>query len=161
LQAKKLRTSQLTEIKEKKHLNKLICSKISDLVHKELTQVKFAEKVHQTKGIDSDKGKLNKSNRKKNKNSKIRFKASSTPHLKEELLDFLVTNARKLKKVNQNWQYLQLNGIKSCNYQIQNQTKTLQIRYSEKRHNQTFHRLNAIANSGKWKITFRRRNDTK
>ena len=98
LQAKKIRSVKLVQMKEKKHLNKLITAKISNLIHSELKKVKFAEKVHQTKGNDYEKSKLNKSSRKKNKNSKLRFKASSTPLLKEELLDFMVTNAKKLKK---------------------------------------------------------------
>jgi hypothetical protein len=164
LQAKKIRNAQLVEIKEKKHLNKLICSKISQLLHKELTEVKFSEKIHQIKGNDHlEKSKSSKNSRKKNKNSKIRFKANSTSHLKEDLLDYLVVDAKKVKKgkqdvlemitkVNQNWQNQQLRDIKNCVNQIDNQVKTLTVRFTEKRYNQTFYRLKAIAKSGMYGV---------
>ena len=91
-----MRVDQLTKTLEKHHLNKLIASRVARVVHQELRQVKFSEKVYQTRKDDTVKS--GKGSRKKTKNSKIRFKASKTEHLSEALLDFLVIREKKLKQ---------------------------------------------------------------
>lgn len=100
LQTEKIRKAQLIEKKEKLHLNKLICSKISQIMHKELLKVKFTERVwnnSKNEEIQSETVKTAKNSRKK-KNTKIRLKANSSSNLKEELLDYMVTTSKKLKQ---------------------------------------------------------------
>lgn len=66
---------------------------MSMMLHHELGQVKFAEKVVQDSG-ERGKGKAAK----KRKSARIRLKAGKTSHLSEALLDFLVTSETKVKR---------------------------------------------------------------
>lgn len=121
LQAKTIRVKQLMKAKETRQLNRLIAAKMSGMLHRELGQVKFAEKVFQEPG-ERGKGKT----RKKGKNARIRLKAGKTIHVGEEQLDYLVISEKKLKhgKIHQRTKTGAINTQNASTSATKNSTNT-------------------------------------
>ena len=87
-------------------MNRLMASKLSEMVHREFSQIKFSERPFTLNGNGETLGESTKSSkggRKKNKNLNIRLKANGSPNLKESLLDFMVVKASKTKRSSKNY----------------------------------------------------------